>query len=149
MRWGPAVAALAAVLCLAAASDPAERLADPAKEARARALFVQIRCVVCQNESIDDSEAPLAADLRQVVRGQLAEGHTDEQILQFLVQRYGEFVLLRPSFSAANAAAWLTPFLIVLGGVAVLVWRVRRAPAVAGEPLTPEETARLATLERE
>jgi cytochrome c-type biogenesis protein CcmH len=132
MRFGPVLAALAAVFCLAAAADPADRLADPGQEARARGLFEQIRCVVCQNESIDDSEADLARDLRQTVRGQIATGHSDAEIRRFLVQRYGEFILLRPRFSAANAVAWLV--------------RMRRAPAPGGERLTPEEEARLAQL---
>lgn len=146
MRLAPVLAALAAVFCLAAAADPADRLADPAQEARARALFEQIRCVVCQNESIDDSEAELAHDLRQTVRAQVHAGRTDAQIRRFLVQRYGEFILLRPRFSAANALAWLAPFVIVLGGVAVLAWRARRPPP-PGEALTPEEESRLARLE--
>jgi cytochrome c-type biogenesis protein CcmH len=146
MRFGPVLAALAAVFCLAAAADPADRLADPGQEARARGLFEQIRCVVCQNESIDDSEADLARDLRQTVRGQIATGHSDAEIRRFLVQRYGEFILLRPRFSAANAVAWLAPFLIVLAGAAVLLVRMRRAPAPGGERLTPEEEARLAQL---
>src|SRR6202012_3643229 len=110
------LAALAAAFCLAAAADPADRLADPAQEARARPLFEQIRCVVCQNESIDDSEADLARDMRQIGRGQVAAGRSDAEIRGFLVRRYGEFVLLRPRFSPANAVAWLAPFAIVLAG---------------------------------
>ena len=146
MRLARGLAALAAVFCLAAAADPADRLADPGQEARARGLFEQIRCVVCQNESIDDSEADLARDLRQTVRGQIAAGRSDAEIRRFLVQRYGEFILLRPRFSAANAVAWLAPFVIVLAGAAVLLVRVRRAPPPEGERLTPEEEARLAQL---
>jgi cytochrome c-type biogenesis protein CcmH len=145
MKLGPGLAALAAIFCLAAAADPGERLADPGQEARARALFEQIRCVVCQNESIDDSEADLARDLRQTVREQIATGQSDREVRRFLVQRYGEFILLRPRFSAANAAAWLAPFLIVLVGGGVLLLRARRAPP-PGETLTPEEEARLAQL---
>jgi cytochrome c-type biogenesis protein CcmH len=140
------LAALAAVFCLAAAADPADRLADPGQEARARALFEQIRCVVCQNESIDDSEADLARDMRQIVRGQVAAGRSDAEIRGFLVRRYGEFVLLRPRFSPANAMAWLAPFAIVLAGGGVLLLRLRRPPPPAGETLTPEEEARLAQL---
>lgn len=146
MRLAPALAALAAVFCLAAAADPRDRLADPAQEARARGLFEQIRCVVCQNESIDDSEADLARDLRQSVRAQVAAGRSDAEIRRFLVQRYGEFILLRPRFSAANAVAWLAPFVIVLAGGAVLLARARRPPAPGGERLSPEEEARLAQL---
>ena len=100
---------LAALFCIAAAADPAERLPDPVLEARARAMFVQIRCVVCQNESIDDSEADIARDLRQTIRRQIAAGRSDAEVRGFLVRRYGEFILLRPRFSPENAALWLTP----------------------------------------
>ncbi len=138
--------ALAAVLCLgAAAADPAERLGDPAKEARARALFRQVRCLVCQNESIDDSEAPLAGDLRKIIREQVSAGRSDAQVLKFLTDRYGEFVLFRPRFSLGNAFLWLTPILVVgLGGGAALVYRRRGREADA--PLTAEEQERLAAL---
>jgi cytochrome c-type biogenesis protein CcmH len=135
---------LAAVFCLgAAAADPAERLADPAQEARARTLFRQVRCLVCQNESIDDSEAPLAADLRGVVRQQIAEGRSDAQVRTFLTDRYGEFVLFQPRFSAGNAALWLTPFAIVgVGGVLLLAFR--RRDRTLEPPLDEEEVERLA-----
>jgi cytochrome c-type biogenesis protein CcmH len=134
---------VAALACMgAAASDPAERLADPAKEARARALFTQIRCVVCQNQSIDESDADLARDLRVTVRQEIAQGWSDAQVRAFLVARYGEFILLKPRWSAGNAVLWLAPFLIVLiGGVALLV-RARKS-GVLGEELSPEEEARL------
>ena len=98
------VIAAGAVLCMAAASDPAERLSDPVKEAHSRQLFEQFRCVVCQNESIDDSEAPLAHDLRLIIRQQVAQGRTDAQIRTFLVERYGEFILLKPRFRSKSAA---------------------------------------------
>lgn len=141
------LAVCAAVFCMAAASDPSERLADPAQEARARALFAQVRCLVCQSESIDDSDAPLAADLRQIVREQVAAGRGDAEIRTFLTDRYGEFILLKPRFSIGNAALWLGPFLVVLLGL--LLWRGRlRSPAPEAE-LTPEEAARLARLEKE
>jgi cytochrome c-type biogenesis protein CcmH len=146
MRLQAALAALAAVFCLAAAADPADRLADPGQEARARVLFEQIRCVVCQNESIDDSEADLARDLRQTVRSQIAAGRSDADVRHFLVQRYGEFILLRPTFSVANAPAWLIPFLIVAAGGTVLLLRAQRAAPPPGEPLTAEEETRLARL---
>lgn len=136
--------ALGAVLLMAAASDPAERLADPVQEARARALFQEVRCLVCQNESIDDSSAELALDLRKVVREQVAAGRTDPEIRDFLVDRYGEFVLLKPAFSLANLALWLTPLLVGLIGLALLAARLRSRPA---EPaLSPDEEARLAEL---
>jgi len=138
---------LGAIGCLAAASDPTERLPDPAQEARARALFQQIRCVVCQNESIDDSEAEIAQDLRRVVREEVAAGRSDQQIRDDLVGRYGEFVLLKPTFSAANAVLWLTPLLLLLGAGGWLLWRAHRSPAPIGaDALTPEEEARLAAL---
>ena len=134
-------AALAAVLCLGAASDPAERLPDPAQEARAREIFREVRCLVCQNESIDDSDAELARDLRMIVREQVKAGRSEGEIKRFLTDRYGEFVLLAPSFSAGNLALWIGPFLVVLAGAALLVKRLRtRTP----EPeLDAEEAARL------
>jgi cytochrome c-type biogenesis protein CcmH len=146
-RLARSLAALAAVAMLAAAADPADRLPNPAQEARARALFGQIRCVVCQSESIDDSEADLARDLRQTVRAQVAAGRSDAEIRRFLVQRYGEFILLRPVFSPANALAWLGPFVIVLAGGTFLLLRARRRPPPQDDELTPEEEARLARIE--
>jgi cytochrome c-type biogenesis protein CcmH len=140
-------AALFAALSLAAASDPAERLPDPAQEARARQLFQQIRCLVCQNESIDDSEADLAHDLRQVVREQVKAGRSDAEIRDFLVARYGQFVLLKPPFDAGNLALWLGPFAIALLGGGLLLARLRK-PAPA-EPLSEEEEQRLADLMQE
>ncbi len=119
------LAALASALCLAAASDPAERLPDPAQEARARTLFKEVRCMVCQNESIEDSEADLAVDLRRLVRERIAAGDDDASVRRWLVDRYGEFVLLRPSFSAANLALWLAPLLAVLAGGLALAARLR------------------------
>lgn len=115
----------AAILCMAAASDPSERLADPGQEARARALFTQVRCLVCQNESIDDSEAELARDLRAIVREQVKAGRSDAEIKRFLTERYGEFVLLRPRISAGNAALWAGPFAVVGFGVILLFLRLR------------------------
>lgn len=139
--------ALAAVACIAAASDPSERMADPGQEARARALFREVRCLVCQNESIDDSTAPLAGDLRKVVREQIAAGRTDQEIRDFLVARYGEFALLKPAVSAPNAVLWGAPILVLLVGGGLLVLRLRQRPQAAA--LSPEEEARLAQLTRE
>lgn len=139
------VVAAAAVFLAAAASDPSERLADPAQEARARELFREIRCVVCQNESIDDSEADLARDLRAAVREQVAAGRSDAEVRGFMVERYGEFVLLKPTFTAGNALLWLAPFVIALAAAFGFALHVRRRPAEAPE-LTPEEEARLAAL---
>nr|WP_174299986.1 cytochrome c-type biogenesis protein [Caulobacter sp. S45] len=136
---------MAALLCIAAA--PTEALRDPAQEAHAHVLFRQVRCLVCQNESIDDSEAPLAADLRALVRQQVAAGRADADIRAFLVKRYGEFVLLKPAFSAANALLWLTPFVIILGGGAAIGLRRRDERGRAAErPLDAVEEARLAVL---
>ena len=138
------LAALAGVLSLAAASDPAERLADPAPEARARQIFRDVRCLVCQNESIDDSEAELAHDLRQIVREQLKAGKSETQIKAFLTERYGEFVLLTPSFSVGNLALWAGPFLVVIAGAALLFARLRNRTSDA--ELTPLEAQRLRSL---
>jgi cytochrome c-type biogenesis protein CcmH len=120
--------ALAAVACMAAASEPNERLADPVQEARARTLFREVRCLVCQNESIDDSQADLAADLRRIVRQEIAQGRSDREVRAFLVERYGEFVLLKPPFSLGNAALWLAPvgILAVGGGLMIALLRRRR-----------------------
>jgi cytochrome c-type biogenesis protein CcmH len=139
--------ALAAVFCMAAASDPAERLSDPAQEARARHIFEQVRCLVCQNESIDDSEAELAHDLRRVVRAQVVEGRSDVQIKHFLTDRYGEFVLLKPSFSIGNAALWIAPFLVVALGVVLLFARLRSR--IPEQELSPTDFERLRRLEDE
>lgn len=144
--------ALAAIACMAgAAADPAERLPDPAQEARARTIFREVRCLVCQNESIDDSEAALAGDLRQVVRDQVKQGRSDKQIRAFLVERYGEFVLLKPPFSAGNALLWATPWIaLALGGVMmVLLLRRRAVSSTTGEDaqsLSEVEEARLQVL---
>jgi cytochrome c-type biogenesis protein CcmH len=123
------LASLAAVLCMAAASDPAERLPDPAQEARARHLFTQVRCLVCQNETIDDSEADLARDLRSLVREQVRQGRSDAEIKRFLSERYGEFVLMRPAFSLGNAVLWGAPLLVLLLGALLLASRLRNQRA--------------------
>jgi cytochrome c-type biogenesis protein CcmH len=144
VRLRAALAALAALACLAAASDPGERMADPAQESRARAIFRDVRCLVCQNESIDDSEAELAADLRKIVREQVAAGRSDPEIKGFLTERYGEFVLMTPRFSAGNLALWAGPFAVLLFGAGLLLVRLRR-PRPEPE-LTPEEAERLKRL---
>jgi cytochrome c-type biogenesis protein CcmH len=137
------LALVAVVLLGAAAADPADRLADPAKEARARALFRDVRCLVCQSESIDESDAELAHDLRQLIRRQIAEGRSDAGIRAYLVSRYGQFVLLTPRVSLANAVLWGGPLLVVLAGAGVLIVR-RRAAASAELPLSAQEEAELA-----
>ena len=140
-------AAVAVLLLGAAAGDPADRLADPALEAHARALFRDVRCLVCQSQSIDESDAPLAHDLRQMVRSQVAAGRSDDQIRAFLVSRYGQFVLLTPRLSLGNAILWIGPLLVVAAGAAALATR-RRATA---EPATldPQEEAALKLLSSE
>lgn len=144
MRLRAALVALAALFCMAAASDPAERLPDPAQEAHARELFRDVRCLVCQNESIDDSEAPLAADLRRIIRDQVRAGRSDDQIKRFLTDRYGEFVLMRPTFSTGNLALWIGPFVVLLAGGALLFAKLRnRSPEAE---LSHEEAERLKAL---
>lgn len=142
---------LVAVLSMGAAADPSERLPDPVLEARAKALFPQIRCMVCQNESIDDSQADLAADLRKIVREEVAAGRSDAEVRTYLVQRYGEYVMLKPAFSLTNAALWVTPFAIVfLGLIAVFIrqsMRADRTNEMTVAELTPEEQALLRKLQ--
>jgi cytochrome c-type biogenesis protein CcmH len=132
------------------AVQPDEMLSDPTLEARARALSEELRCMVCQNESIDDSEAPLAHDLRVIVRERIKAGDSDAQVLDFLVARYGEFVLLKPRLSWHTAALWgLPPGLLLVGIVMIYAAGRRRSGALAGqEPanLTAAEQARLAGL---
>ncbi|MYZ48879.1 cytochrome c-type biogenesis protein [Propylenella binzhouense] len=129
----------------ALAVTPEERLADPALEARARAISEELRCLVCQNQSIDDSEAPLAHDLRVLVRERLEAGDSDAAVKQFLVDRYGEFVLLRPTFSESNLLLWAAPFLVLLAGIALAFLFYRRRRAAAGtERLSAEEEEALA-----
>src|SRR5690349_24201443 len=142
------VAALAGVSpCLAV--QPDEILPDPALEARARALSHELRCMVCQNQSIDDSDAPLAHDLRVLVRDRLKAGDSDAQVMDFLVARYGEFVLLKPRlFEWHTAPLWLAPVgLLLIGGITVFV-AARRRRDFAGKPeppapLSQSEQARL------
>lgn len=136
--------AMAALLCLGAASDPAERLQAPAEEARARALFREVRCLVCQNESIDDSEAELAQDLRRIVREQVAKGASDDEVKRFLVARYGAFVLLRPEMTLGNALLWGTPLLVV--GAGLLLWFARLRTRGSESELTAAERDRLRRL---
>jgi cytochrome c-type biogenesis protein CcmH len=148
IRVGVLALALVAPLT-AGAVQPDEILDDPALEARARAITRELRCVVCQSESIDDSNADIARDLRLLVRERIVAGDSDAEVLDFVVDRYGEFVLFRPPFTRANAALWLSgPMLLLLGGglAMAFVRRRARATAPARPPLTPEEEARLARL---
>lgn len=142
---------LALVLVLATspafAVNPNEELTDPALEGRARALSAELRCLVCQNQSIDDSNAELAKDLRLLVRERLADGDTDDQVLSYIVSRYGEFVLLRPPLSSRTLLLWGAPVLLILIGGLWLAVLVRKS---AGTPisakLTADEQARLTEL---
>jgi cytochrome c-type biogenesis protein CcmH len=134
------------------AVEPGEILADPALEARARAVSKELRCMVCQNQSIDDSDAPLAHDLRVLVRERLKAGDSDAQVMNFLVARYGEFVLLRPPFAWHTAALWGLPPAALLAGLAAIVFVVRRrrnAPPAEAANLTAAEEARLSELLRD
>ena len=144
------VALMLLALPAAHAVQPDEIMSDPAKESRARDLSRELRCMVCQNQSIDDSEAPLARDLRLLVRERIAAGDSDSQVIDFLVARYGEFVLLKPRFERQTLALWLVPPLLLLGGGLALWMHVRRrskaGAEAAGSPLTPDEEARLAAL---
>jgi cytochrome c-type biogenesis protein CcmH len=129
------------------AVEPSERLADPAFEARARAISQELRCLVCQNESIDESGAPLAHDLRLLVRKRLLAGDTDHQVLDYIVARYGIFVLLDPPFTPVTWLLWLGPPVLVAGTGAFLFVRALRRRAEPGPPeLTTEQTARATAL---
>jgi cytochrome c-type biogenesis protein CcmH len=121
-------------------------LADPALEARARALSKELRCLVCQNESIDDSSADLAHDLRVLVRDRIKKGDTDEQALDYLVARYGEFVLLKPRFDLRNAALWGTPVVLLLAGGLFMMAGARRRRRLPVSPLSADEKAELDTI---
>ena len=146
-----AVACVLAALALSAAHAvlPDEVMSDPAKELRARNLSRELRCMVCQNQSIDDSEAPLARDIRLLVRERIAAGDSDKQVIDFLVARYGEFVLLKPRFERQTLLLWLVPPLLLFGG-GLALWRHTRRRAgesdAASRPLTADEKARLARL---
>lgn len=144
MRWF--------LLCLllfagpAYAVQPDEILADPKLEQRARDLSTGFRCLVCQNQSIDESDAPLAKDLRILIREHLTKGDSDVQIRDFVVARYGEFVLLRPRFTAHTAILWATPFLIILAGFIVILRRRKNSAVPAESALSTEEQKALRDL---
>ena len=128
------------------AVQPDEVLKDPALERRARQISTGLRCLVCQNQSIDDSDAQLAKDLRLLVRERLVAGDTDQEVEAFLVQRYGEFVLLKPTFGAHTLLLWLTPALVlVLGGIGAYA-AMRRRPQAGAATLDDEERKALEAL---
>ncbi|MGV8996432.1 MAG: cytochrome c-type biogenesis protein [Parvibaculaceae bacterium] len=138
---------LVALTAPAFAVNPGEELSNPALEARARVISKELRCLVCQNQSIDDSDADLAADLRKLVRERLVADDSDQQVLDYLVARYGDFVLLRPPFISATALLWLTPFgVVVFGGVGLWLAFRRRNNASGTQALDQNEKSRLAAL---
>jgi len=147
------------VLCLvlllgalpSGAVEPRERLADPGLEARARAISTELRCLVCQNESIDESAADLAHDIRVLVRERLTAGDTDARVIQAVVDRYGAFVLLKPPVEPATYVLWFgPPALVVLGLLGTAIWLRRRQAAPAETaPLTVDESRRLNGLLRD
>jgi cytochrome c-type biogenesis protein CcmH len=145
------LALAAAFAGTAFAVEPGERLADPALEARARAISKELRCLVCQNESIDDSNAALAHDLRVLLRERLAAGDNDQRVRDFLVHRYGQFVLLRPPVEPATYVLWFGPFAVLAVGVAGIAVYLRRRAALepVPEPLDDGERRRLAHLLKE
>ncbi len=131
---------------IASAVEPDEVLDDPVLEERARQLSTELRCLVCQNQSIDDSDAQLAKDLRVLVRERLVAGDSDSQVIDYVVGRYGEFVLLKPRFSMRNLLLWATPIIaLLLGAFAFLTMARRRRAAMTAESvsLTPEENERI------
>ena len=140
-----AIAALVLVSVVARAVEPDEILKDPVQEARAREITRELRCVVCQNQSVDDSDAPLAKDIRVLVRERIAAGESDDAVKDFIVQRYGQYVLLRPPFAMDTALIWIGPFALfaIALGTALLFLRRDRDDASQPKPLTPEEESRL------
>lgn len=126
------------------AVNPDEVLSDPALETRARAISTELRCMVCQNQSIDDSNADLARDLRLLVRKRLVDGDSNQQVLDYIVSRYGEFVLLKPRLSEKTYVLWGAPIaLFLIGGIAMAVFAGRRRGKPTGTRLTSDEQARL------
>ena len=149
--WTGAIAGLILGLLLVRGSlavTPDEILPDPALEARARALSAELRCMVCQNQSIDDSDAPLAHDLRVLLRERIAAGDSDGEVVDFLVARYGEFILLKPRFNQHTALLWIVPpAVLVIGGVVIVAAsRRRRGGAGPAPDLSAEERKRLAEI---
>jgi cytochrome c-type biogenesis protein CcmH len=142
-----------ALLCLiaiphvAGAVEPSEMLKDPKLEARARELSTELRCMVCQNESIDESQATLAHDLRVLIRQRIAAGESNQQVRDYLVSRYGDFILLKPPFKPETLLLWGTPLLIFLGGGAAILLSIRRrASSLKPASLSAAEEEKLAAL---
>jgi cytochrome c-type biogenesis protein CcmH len=150
-RLTAAVLLLLAALSIppALAADPSEMLKDPVQEKRAHDLGKELRCLVCQNESIEDSNADLARDLRVIVREQIAQGASNDQVMKFVVDRYGDYVLLKPPFKITTLALWVGPFVLLLGALAAALAFFRRrkdAPAPLSAPLSEAEKRRLEAL---
>ena len=147
--WRQRAASLGIAFALLAgpalAVQPDEVTKNPALEARARALSSELRCLVCQNESIDDSEAPLARDIRVLIRERIGKGESNDAVRDYLVSRYGDFILLKPPFKPETLLLWLSPVLVLGLGVGAALFAYRRAPS-ATPRLTAEEEARLAAL---
>ena len=139
------VPVLAALAGPALAVQPDELMKDPALEARARALSEELRCLVCQNQSIDDSDAPLARDIRILIRQRIATGESNDAVRAYLVSRYGDFILLKPPFKPETILLWLSPALVLVAGVEAALLARRRAPRSTPR-LSAEEEARLASL---
>ncbi|MEQ1488919.1 MAG: cytochrome c-type biogenesis protein [Terricaulis sp.] len=139
-----AILALALLTFPALAVEPSEMLQDPALESRAREISEQLRCVVCQNQTIDDSNAPLAHDMRLLVRERLLAGDTNQEVLDYVVDRYGNFVLLRPPIEADTVALWVSPFVVLALAAFGLFAAARNPGAKTAHPLSDEERRRLA-----
>jgi cytochrome c-type biogenesis protein CcmH len=149
-RWLLSFLLALAVVAPALAVEPGERLADPALEARARALSKELRCLVCQNESIDDSHADLAHDLRVLLRERLKAGDTDQQAIDYIHNRYGDFVLLKPPVEPATYVLWFGPALVLLlAGIGIAIYLRRRTAAEEVAPLSEAERRRVEALLQE
>jgi cytochrome c-type biogenesis protein CcmH len=147
MRWLRLVllVVFAALAAPSFAVQPDELMKDPALESRARALSGELRCMVCQNQSIDDSDAPLARDIRVLIRQRIAKGESNDAVRTYLVSRYGDFILLKPPFKPETLLLWLSAPLTLAAGL-VAVWLARRRAPVATQALSAEEEAQLAAL---
>jgi cytochrome c-type biogenesis protein CcmH len=133
------------------AIDPQDRLTDPALETRAREISAELRCLVCQNQSIDDSDAPLARDLRRIVRERIEAGDTNSAVIDFVVARYGEFILLRPRLGLHTILLWIAPIVLLGGGLAIAYFSLwgRREAETYRAPLTADEKKLLAEILKE
>ena len=147
MKIRALIVALTLLAPAAQAVEPNEMLKDASLEARARDVSKALRCVVCQNETIDDSNAELARDMRLLVRKRITDGDSNDQVIAYMVERYGDYVLLKPRFTPTTIVLWCAPALLLIGGAFVLRQRLRETQA-APAPLSAEETAALAALDQ-